>query len=163
MHHKFAIFDSSRLLNGSYNWTRGAAEQNEENITDTSSPEMIASFQKEFDSLWAACAYSSFPHSADQFKLGGLTFTALDFTFDCETSPMKRFVRILPFWCCVVVASPKHRPNPKAVRQKASAPRRRSERSSFGMPNLEGKWYFAGPFDNRITRDRHRLPAGERR
>jgi len=52
MHHKFAIFDGLRLLNGSYNWTRGAAEQNEENITDTSSPEMIASFQKEFDTLW---------------------------------------------------------------------------------------------------------------
>ena len=25
MHHKFAIFDGERLINGSYNWTRGAA------------------------------------------------------------------------------------------------------------------------------------------
>src|SRR5207248_2349871 len=35
MHHKFAIFDGVRLLNGSYNWTRGAADANYENITDT--------------------------------------------------------------------------------------------------------------------------------
>jgi len=28
MHHKFAIFDGNRLINGSYNWTRGAANVN---------------------------------------------------------------------------------------------------------------------------------------
>jgi phosphatidylserine/phosphatidylglycerophosphate/cardiolipin synthase-like enzyme len=32
MHHKFAIADRNLLLNGSYNWTRGAAESNEENF-----------------------------------------------------------------------------------------------------------------------------------
>jgi hypothetical protein len=32
MHHKFAIFDGNRLINGSYNWTRGAADQNQENL-----------------------------------------------------------------------------------------------------------------------------------
>jgi phosphatidylserine/phosphatidylglycerophosphate/cardiolipin synthase-like enzyme len=52
MHHKFAIFDQTRLINGSYNWTRGAAEFNEENILDTSDPTIIKLFQKEFDSLW---------------------------------------------------------------------------------------------------------------
>ena len=34
MHHKFAIFDGTRLLNGSYNWTRGAADMNYENIVE---------------------------------------------------------------------------------------------------------------------------------
>lgn len=52
MHHKFALFDRSRLINGSYNWTRSAAANNEENITDTGDPALLASFQREFDSLW---------------------------------------------------------------------------------------------------------------
>jgi phosphatidylserine/phosphatidylglycerophosphate/cardiolipin synthase-like enzyme len=52
MHHKFAIFDRSRLINGSYNWTRSAAANNEENVTDTGDPALLASFQREFDALW---------------------------------------------------------------------------------------------------------------
>jgi len=54
MHHKFALFDGVRLLNGSYNWTRSAAEQNEENVVDTGDPRLLAAFQKEFDHLWAS-------------------------------------------------------------------------------------------------------------
>lgn len=53
MHHKFAIFDGTRLVNGSYNWTRGAAESNEENIVDLGDPIAIAAFQREFDRLWS--------------------------------------------------------------------------------------------------------------
>ena len=52
MHHKFAIFDDAFLLNGSYNWTRGAAEQNEENLTETKDPDLMASFRGEFEKLW---------------------------------------------------------------------------------------------------------------
>ncbi len=52
MHHKFAIFDGQRLLNGSYNWTRGAADQNEENVVDTDDRVLIARFQHEYDALW---------------------------------------------------------------------------------------------------------------
>jgi mitochondrial cardiolipin hydrolase len=52
MHHKFALFDRSRLINGSYNWTRSAAANNEENVTDTGDPALLASFQREFDALW---------------------------------------------------------------------------------------------------------------
>ncbi len=54
MHHKFAIFDGVRLLNGSYNWTRSAAEQNEENIVDTGNPVQVAAFAKEFQRLWSS-------------------------------------------------------------------------------------------------------------
>ena len=52
MHHKFAIFDGARLLNGSYNWTRSAAEVNEENIIDTGDPALVADFAAEFQKLW---------------------------------------------------------------------------------------------------------------
>jgi len=52
MHHKFAIFDGVRLLNGSYNWTRGAADMNYENIVDTGDPKLIAVFAAEFERLW---------------------------------------------------------------------------------------------------------------
>jgi len=52
MHHKFAILDRTRLLNGSYNWTRSASSVNQENIIDTGDPTLLASFQREFDSLW---------------------------------------------------------------------------------------------------------------
>ncbi len=53
MHHKFAIFDDTTLLNGSYNWTRGAAEQNEENIVASTDATLVAAFRTEFDALWA--------------------------------------------------------------------------------------------------------------
>lgn len=53
MHHKFAIFDGVRLLNGSYNWTRGAAEQNAENIIETGEPRLVSAFSRQFETLWA--------------------------------------------------------------------------------------------------------------
>ncbi len=52
MHHKFAIFDGTRLLNGSYNWTRSAAEVNEENLVDTGDPDLVEAFAAEFKKLW---------------------------------------------------------------------------------------------------------------
>jgi phosphatidylserine/phosphatidylglycerophosphate/cardiolipin synthase-like enzyme len=52
MHHKFAVFDAARLLNGSYNWTRGAADMNYENLVDTADPRLVAAFAAEFDRLW---------------------------------------------------------------------------------------------------------------
>jgi phosphatidylserine/phosphatidylglycerophosphate/cardiolipin synthase-like enzyme len=52
MHHKFAIFDGERLINGSYNWTRGAANVNYENVVDTSASGLVAAFAAEFQRLW---------------------------------------------------------------------------------------------------------------
>jgi phosphatidylserine/phosphatidylglycerophosphate/cardiolipin synthase-like enzyme len=52
MHHKFAIFDGALLLNGSYNWTRSAADYNEENIVVTTDPQLRQQFQQMFDKLW---------------------------------------------------------------------------------------------------------------
>lgn len=52
MHHKFAVFDSEVLLNGSYNWTRGAAANNEENFIVTNNRQLVAVFVKTFEKLW---------------------------------------------------------------------------------------------------------------
>lgn len=56
MHHKFALFDGTTLLTGSYNWTRGAARDNEENLIVTDEPRLISSFTATFDDLWAKLA-----------------------------------------------------------------------------------------------------------
>jgi phosphatidylserine/phosphatidylglycerophosphate/cardiolipin synthase-like enzyme len=53
MHHKFALFDGRRLLNGSYNWTRGAARDNQENLVITDDPTLVARFAAAFAALWA--------------------------------------------------------------------------------------------------------------
>lgn len=52
MHHKFAIFDREVLVTGSYNWTRSAADSNEENLVVSDDPRLLRDFQGEFDRLW---------------------------------------------------------------------------------------------------------------
>jgi mitochondrial cardiolipin hydrolase len=52
MHHKFAVFDGTLLLNGSYNWTRSAALYNEENYILTGDARLIRPFAELFQRLW---------------------------------------------------------------------------------------------------------------
>ena len=52
MHHKFAIFDARILLHGSFNWTRGAARDNQEDLVVTDEPRLIVAFGREFERLW---------------------------------------------------------------------------------------------------------------
>lgn len=52
MHHKFALFDGVRLLNGSFNWTRSATEKNQENLALTDNVELVSAFTREFELLW---------------------------------------------------------------------------------------------------------------
>ncbi len=52
MHHKFAIFDRSLVVTGSYNWTRSASLHNQENIVLTDDPRLVSSFLAEFEGLW---------------------------------------------------------------------------------------------------------------
>ena len=56
MHHKYAIFDAKWLLNGSYNWTRGAARDNQENCVVTDDPKLLAAYAAAFERLWAELA-----------------------------------------------------------------------------------------------------------
>ncbi|MDA7914847.1 phospholipase D-like domain-containing protein, partial [bacterium] len=52
MHHKFAIFDDKSLLTGSYNWTRSAARNNEENFIVTQDSSLVQRFDTAFEDLW---------------------------------------------------------------------------------------------------------------
>jgi phosphatidylserine/phosphatidylglycerophosphate/cardiolipin synthase-like enzyme len=52
MHHRFALFDDDLVLTGSYNWTRGAAESNEENLVLSNDRRLFNSFRGEFERLW---------------------------------------------------------------------------------------------------------------
>ncbi|KAG0245539.1 hypothetical protein B0O80DRAFT_430848 [Mortierella sp. GBAus27b] len=52
MHHKFAVVDDALVINGSYNWTKGARFDNRENLTLTNSPKAIQEFKAEFERLW---------------------------------------------------------------------------------------------------------------
>ncbi len=56
MHHKFAVFDESRVATGSYNWTRSAAEYNEENLVVAYDTGLIRQFGDEFQKLWDSLA-----------------------------------------------------------------------------------------------------------
>ncbi len=56
MHHKFALFDRLRLLSGSYNWTRSAADSNHENVLVSDDPRLVQPFCRAFDDLWNALA-----------------------------------------------------------------------------------------------------------
>lgn len=52
MHHKFALFDGRILLNGSFNWTRSASENNHENLVLTTDSGLVNTFARHFEELW---------------------------------------------------------------------------------------------------------------
>lgn len=52
MHHKFALFDRSRLANGSFNWTRSASTSNNENLVVSDDAYLVRCFGGQFDQLW---------------------------------------------------------------------------------------------------------------
>lgn len=56
MHHKFALIDDTRLLTGSYNWTRAAAADNYENLLVTDAPDLVRPYLRHFEQLWKEMA-----------------------------------------------------------------------------------------------------------
>ena len=52
MHHKFALFDNTTLINGSYNWTRSATRYNQEDIVIQKIPQVVDKFRLRFEQLW---------------------------------------------------------------------------------------------------------------
>ena len=51
-HHKFAVFDDAFLVNGSYNWTRGADRNNRENFLKTEDKTLVLSYKNAFEAMW---------------------------------------------------------------------------------------------------------------
>ena len=52
MHHKFALFDGRVLANGSFNWTRSATRDNDENLVVTDDANLVRVFGLQFEKLW---------------------------------------------------------------------------------------------------------------
>jgi mitochondrial cardiolipin hydrolase len=53
MHNKFAVFDGEVAETGSYNWTTSATSYNFENALFVRDPKVSASYEEEFQHLWA--------------------------------------------------------------------------------------------------------------
>jgi len=57
MHHKFAVLDSTTLINGSFNWTAQAANGNQEDaLIIRNAGALAAGFVSEFEHLWSKFA-----------------------------------------------------------------------------------------------------------
>jgi phosphatidylserine/phosphatidylglycerophosphate/cardiolipin synthase-like enzyme len=52
MNHRFVILDAKKVVTGSFDWSETSEKWNYENILIISDPEVVASYQKEFDRLW---------------------------------------------------------------------------------------------------------------
>jgi cardiolipin hydrolase len=52
MHHKFARTTTRGCSTGSYNWTRSAANYNQENLVITDDAALVQAFSREFERLW---------------------------------------------------------------------------------------------------------------
>ena len=52
MHHKYAVFDQTTTLTGSYNWTRSADKHNDENFLVTDEPRITRAYNGHFEQLW---------------------------------------------------------------------------------------------------------------
>jgi len=55
MHHKFMVVDQKIVLTGSYNWTRSAANYNQENVISVEDDYVVSKFSSEFNRLWEVC------------------------------------------------------------------------------------------------------------
>jgi len=62
MHHKFCILDGHVLMNGSFNWTQGACENNNENVMITNENAFVVPFRDQFELLWQDYAPSLMPN-----------------------------------------------------------------------------------------------------
>lgn len=53
MHNKFAVFDNSQAISGSFNWTEAASNLNSENCVLFTEPNVLQSYKKQFETLWS--------------------------------------------------------------------------------------------------------------
>jgi phosphatidylserine/phosphatidylglycerophosphate/cardiolipin synthase-like enzyme len=53
MHHKFMVVDGRIVVTGSYNWSYGAEENNDENMIVVSNPDVARLYESEFQRVWS--------------------------------------------------------------------------------------------------------------
>jgi phosphatidylserine/phosphatidylglycerophosphate/cardiolipin synthase-like enzyme len=53
MHHKFMVLDGKIVVTGSYNWSYGAEENNDENMIVVSNPDVARLYEAEFQRVWS--------------------------------------------------------------------------------------------------------------
>ena len=53
MHHKFVIIDGARLQTGSFNFTNGAENSNQENQVYLEVESIVSAFRKQFEKMWS--------------------------------------------------------------------------------------------------------------
>merc|ERR1712216_304262 len=59
------------LVNGSFNWTTGAVQNNRENIVISCSTSLVATFQRQFDRCWRFFAPDGCQDAADKLAVTG--------------------------------------------------------------------------------------------
>lgn len=59
MHHKFVVIDDIFLINGSFNWTKQARENNNENMMLTNNKEFVQLYSAQFKKMWNDTAHFS--------------------------------------------------------------------------------------------------------
>jgi phosphatidylserine/phosphatidylglycerophosphate/cardiolipin synthase-like enzyme len=52
MHNKFAVFDETVAVSGSFNWTGAASNQNSENCIFFDEDNILTAYKKQFENLW---------------------------------------------------------------------------------------------------------------
>lgn len=52
MHNKFAVFDNTQAVSGSFNWTGAASNQNSENCILFTEANVLSSYKTQFEKLW---------------------------------------------------------------------------------------------------------------
>ena len=53
MHNKFAVIDDKTVITGSYNWTKGAENKNDENIIIIHNQDVARIYSNKFNELWS--------------------------------------------------------------------------------------------------------------
>jgi len=66
MHHKFALFDHKKLWTGSFNWTRSANLQNQENVLVTDDKDIYERYDSCFKKLKELCSNCANSEQSEQ-------------------------------------------------------------------------------------------------
>ncbi|MFH0839380.1 MAG: phospholipase D family protein [Candidatus Omnitrophota bacterium] len=77
MHNKFCIIDETIVLTGSYNWTKRAEYENDENMVVIRSKDVARLYKEEFDRIYNGKKPSSFSYK-DERGIDKIPFVALD-------------------------------------------------------------------------------------